>query len=125
MVTAGYRLQARPGQPPNYRVHRCTDGLTSTTYCNAHVIAALIAHDPALLRALELLVQDCVHLHLEIWWRTAQITTIKRDHGRDLLAQMYRLARTKVLGTKIKRLRQHWVWLTLIKPADQLAEGAL
>jgi hypothetical protein len=77
MVTAGYRLQARRGQPPNYRVHWCTDGLTSTTYCDAHVIAALIAHDPALLRALELFVQDCVHMHLEIWWRTAELATIK------------------------------------------------
>ena len=58
MVTAGYQLQARRGQLPNCRVHRRTDGLTPSTHCSAHVIAALIAYDPALLRALELFVQS-------------------------------------------------------------------
>ena len=123
MVAAGYQMQGRRGRPPHCRMLRREDGLTGSIYCHAHVVAALIAHDQPLLRALERFVQDCVHLHLEIWWRTAQIATIKRDHGRDLLARTCKLARAKALGTRIRRLRHHYLWLTLTKPADQLAEG--
>ena len=124
LTTAGYPLQARRGKPPNCTFLRRGYGLTSDVYSNAHVIAALIGHDPDLLHQLELFVQDCVHMHLEIWWRTAELATIKRDHGRDMLAQTCTVARTKALGTRMQRHRQHWLWLTLTKPADQLAEGS-
>ena len=81
-TTAGYQLQVRRGQPPNWSVHLRVYGLTPDIYSNAHDIAALIAHAPTLLHRLKLFVQDCVHMHLEIWWRTAQLATTKRDHGR-------------------------------------------
>jgi hypothetical protein len=71
-------------------------------YSNAHVIAALIAHDGKLLNQLERFVQDCVHLHLEIWWRTAELATIKKAHATDLLAQTCTAARTAALGVRTK-----------------------
>ena len=55
-------------------------------YTEAQVIAELIVHDMVLLRRLELFVQDCIDLHLEIRWRTAELASIKKAHAADMLA---------------------------------------
>ena len=82
----GYYLQATHGDPPNQSIKHQSQGATSELYAEAPAIAELIAHNKALLRQLRLFVQDCVHLHLEIWWRTAELASIKKVHAADMLA---------------------------------------
>ena len=43
-------------------------------------------------------------------------------HAADMLAQICTEARKAALRVKTKQLRQHWLWLTITKPAEQLAE---
>ena len=120
----GYHLRATRGSPPNQSIKNQSHGATSELYAEARVIAELIAHDEALLHQLELFVQDCVHLHLEIWWRTAELAAIKKIHAADIcmLAQTCTAARKAALRVRTKQLRHHWLWLTITKSAEQLAE---
>ena len=71
---------------------------------------------------LELFVQAYIHLHLEIWWRTAELAPIQSVHAAGMLARTCTTARKASLRVRAKQLRHHWLWLTITKPAEQLAE---
>ena len=73
--------------------------------------------------------ETCVHLHLDIYWRTAQMKHMKEQHRRQALWGCCRSLREQrqaeqrsASGQSFRDYRDLYLWFTISRPADALAE---
>ena len=73
--------------------------------------------------------EACVHLHLDIYWRTAQMKHMKEQHRKQALwgccrslREQQRAEQQSASGQSFRDYRDLYLWFTISRPADALAE---